>query len=103
MLNLLRPLEEVAEEVAVAVEVVEDKMNRTELIIIIAIVAVFLLGGIGMIFNSGYSGYGMMGGYNYGMMSGFFFFGWIFMLLIVIALVLFILWLIRELQGGKQR
>ncbi len=49
-----------------------------------------------------YAHHGMMGD-MYGMMSGTWgmggsFFGWIFMLLIVVALVLLIVWLIKQIQ-----
>lgn len=63
--------------------------NETALIILI-IVAIFLFSGFGMMGLDG----GMMSGYNY----GFMWFGWIFMLLILIALVLFIVWLIKQIQ-----
>jgi uncharacterized membrane protein len=47
---------------------------------------------------------------HHGMMSGFsgmgwfgMGFGWIFMILIVVALVLFIVWLIKQIQEPKRR
>ena len=61
----------------------------------------------------GRTGFGMMNGVNngggwnmmdyyggYGFMG---FFGWIFMLLILFALVLFIIWLVKQLQNPKNR
>ena len=42
----------------------------------------------------------MMGGF-YG--DGMWIFGWIFMLLIVVALILFIAWLIKQIQEPRRR
>lgn len=42
----------------------------------------------------------MVGGF-YG--GGMYFFGWIFMILILVALVLFIVWLIKQIQKPKKR
>lgn len=53
------------------------------LILIVVLFLVSSLTGSGMV--------GMMG-------TGFWFFGWIFMVLIIIALVLLIAWLIKQLQ-----
>lgn len=42
---------------------------------------------------------------HHGMMSGFYgmnFFGWLFMSLVIIALFLFVIWLINELTGNKK-
>lgn len=64
----------------------------TVLIILVAIL--FLFGGAGMM---GYGG--MMGGLSYGF-SGMLLFGWLFMVLLLVALVLFILWLAKQL--GKK-
>jgi len=69
--------------------------NNNLLIGIIIAVTVFLL--LGMF------GFGGMMGSSYGMMSGFGFgsmwiFGFLFMTLILVALVLFILWLIKQIQ-----
>ena len=75
------------------------KTENLILTIVIILVALFLISGL--------SGYGMMG---YGGMMGFGNFGfmWIFAsiiwILIIIALILGILWLARQLQnGGKKR
>ena len=62
--------------------------NKDLIIIIIAIVLALLL----------FSGFGMM--------TGFFGFGWIIMILVVIALVLFIVWLIKQIglnEKGERR
>ena len=50
-------------------------------------------------------GFGMMGGYGYtGMMGGFmWFFGFIFWILILIALVLLIMWLLKQVQEPKRK
>ena len=62
--------------------------------IIIAVLAVLLFGGFGMMgFPFGFGG--MMYGYGF---SGMWIFGWLFMILILIALVLFITWLIKQLD-----
>ena len=60
------------------------------IIVIVVILALFLFSGFGMM---GFGG--MMGNYSF---SGMWIFGWIFMTLIVVALVLFIIWLIKQLQ-----
>ena len=74
------------------------KTEKVVLAIVIAFLAFFV---VSILFN----GYGMMGynRYGYGMMTGFgsygfgfmWIFGLIFMILVIIALVLFILWLAR--------
>ena len=59
------------------------------------VVALFLFGGFGMM-GFGTSGYGFGG-----MMSGFgsmWIFGWLFMTLVIVALVLLIVWLIKQIQ-----
>jgi uncharacterized membrane protein len=58
------------------------------------VVVLFLFGGFGMMGFGGTYGYG-------GMMSGFgsmWLFGWLFMALVTVALVLFIVWLVKQLQ-----
>ncbi len=51
-----------------------------------------------------YDHHGMMNGFYSGMgWLGMGFFGWIFMILIVVALVLFIVWLIKRIQEPKRR
>ena len=75
------------------------KNDNTALIVVVVVLAIFL-----------FSGFGMMGFGNYGMMSGFYggfgsmwLFGWIFMSLTLVALVLFILWLIKQLNLEGKR
>ncbi|MEK6829985.1 MAG: hypothetical protein AABY15_07755 [Nanoarchaeota archaeon] len=60
----------------------------------IIVLVVLLFGGFGGMMGFGNSGYGMMG-YNYG---GMWLFGGLFMILVVVALVLLIAWLVKELQ-----
>lgn len=69
------------------------KIRKKDLIIwIIVIVGLFLLFGL---FGFGRTGYGMMGSV-YG--SGMMFFGWFFGALFIIALVLMIIWLFKQIQ-----
>jgi len=75
-------------------------MKNENLIWLIVGIAVllFLFGGFGMM---GFGGWGsnwmgnMMYGYSYG---GMWLFGWLFMTLITVALVLFIVWLVKQVQ-----
>ncbi|MCR4327722.1 MAG: hypothetical protein NUV46_04030 [Nanoarchaeota archaeon] len=69
----------------------KEAKSEIFVVIIVAAVLVFLLSSFGFM---GYGG--MMGGnYNgYGMM----FFGWIYGVLILIALVLLIIWLMKQIQ-----
>ena len=76
--------------------------NNQWILIIVVICAVFLLSLFGF---TGTDRYGMMGGY-YGNMMGSFgmgLFGWFFMLLIALALILFIVWLMQQIQEPKKR
>ena len=74
------------------------KDNNNLIIGIIIAAAVFLLLGMFGFGGIGYSG--MMGGYGF---SGMWIFGWLFMTLIIVALILFILWLIKQLQNSGSR
>ncbi|MBU2612713.1 MAG: hypothetical protein KKB62_03260 [Nanoarchaeota archaeon] len=62
-------------------------------IIIAVVVLFFLFGGMGFGSYSGMMGT-MYGTYGYGMM----FFGWIYGVLIITALVLLILWLLKQIK-----
>ncbi|MBI2004327.1 hypothetical protein HYS72_02570 [Candidatus Pacearchaeota archaeon] len=76
----------------------KNNENNTWIIAIIAIaILFFLFSGAGMM---GYGG--MMGGTNYGF-SGMWIFGFLFMVLILVALVLFIVWLIKQLQNPRRK
>ena len=79
----------------------EKKMkdDNNLLIGIIITVAVFLFFGLFGFGGMMGSGYGMMGGFGLGSM---WIFGFLFMTLILVALVLFILWLIKQLQNDKK-
>lgn len=46
-------------------------------------------------------GFGMMGGYGYSGVGVVF--GWIFMILALVALVLFIVWLVKQIQNNERR
>lgn len=73
------------------------KTENLILTIVVAFIFLFLLSEIfGMMGYNNY-GYGMMGGMfgGFGFMP---FFGWLFMILIFVALVLFIAWLVKQLQ-----
>lgn len=70
------------------------KNNDSFIWIIIAIAALLLVGSFGF----GGFGYGMMGMMygTYG--SGMMFFGWLFGVLTLVALVLLIIWLYKQIQ-----
>ncbi len=67
--------------------------------IIIAVAAFLFLGMFGFGGMMG-GGYNMMGSFGFGSM---WIFGFLFMALISIALILFILWLIKQLQDDNGR
>ena len=46
-------------------------------------------------------GFGMMGGYGYSGVG--IIFGWLFMILALVALVLFIVWLVKQIQKDNGR
>lgn len=75
--------------------------------IVVVFVAVLLF-GVGFVSAHGeesselYEEHHMMGGFYSGIF-GMGFFGWIFMLLVVVALVLFIVWLVKQLQEKPRR
>ena len=74
------------------------KQDNSLIWIVVAVAAFLLIGSFGF----GGAGYGMMGMMygNYG--SGMMFFGWIFGVLILVALILFIMWLIKQIQSNKK-
>src|SRR3989344_4502163 len=87
-----------------------EKMEKNEIIIVVILVVIFtlLISGFGMMGFSNYGGfnnYGMgsmmqgMFGYGFGFM---WFFGLLFWILIVVAIVLFIIWLIKQLQEPRR-
>jgi len=75
--------------------------NLITLIIVIAAV-ILLFGGFGMMGFGNYGSYGgMMGNWGYGF-GGMWIFGWLFMVLVSVALVLFIIWMVKQLQSNKK-
>ncbi len=69
------------------------KQNNALTWSVIAVIIILLFGGFGMM---GFPFGGMMYGF-----SGMWIFGWLFMVLILVALVLFIIWLIKEISDKK--
>ncbi len=76
----------------------EKISNNLVIAIAIAVLVILLFGWTGMMGFGGMGG--MMGNLWYGF-GGMWMFGFLFMSLIVIALVLFIIWLIKQLQDKK--
>ncbi len=72
------------------------KQDNSLIWIVIAVAALLLAGSLGFS-GMGYGMMGMMYG-NYG--TGMMFFGWIFGVLILVALILFIMWLAKQIQKG---
>jgi uncharacterized membrane protein len=73
----------------------KPKMKNETLIWVIVIVAVFFFVSSGF----GYGGYGGMMGMMYGSYGGgMMFFSWLHGILILVALVLFIFWLVQQIQ-----
>ena len=74
-----------------------NKMKNNDVLIwiLVAIIVILVFSGLGMPFYGGMMGWMMGYGYGYPL------FGWLFMILILAALVLFIIWLIKQLQGRK--
>jgi len=78
-------------------------MENNEVLLIVGIVLLILI----VFYGGGMMGFGVFGS-RYGMMDGFyggsgFIFGWIFMLVVLVALVLFIIWLIKQLQNDRKK
>ena len=71
--------------------------------ILIAIAVIVFFSGFGMMRFGSY-GYGGMMNLMYGSYgSGMMFFGWIYGILVLVALVLFIMWLVRQLESPRRR
>ncbi len=76
--------------------------NENIVVIVLVIVLLIFFSGFGMMGFSGYETGGMMN-CMFGTGSGsMWIFGWLFMSLIVIALTLFIFWLIKQLQSPRK-
>ncbi len=75
------------------------KEDNTLIIVIGVVLTLFLFGGFGMM------GFGGMGGMMGGFYSGFgmSLFGWLFRILGIIALVLFIVWIIKQIQDSGEK
>ena len=76
----------------------KDNERNILIIVVVVLLFFFLFGGFGMMGYNNY-GYGMMG--NIMGFSGFGFMwllGWLFMILIIVALVFLIIWLAKQIQ-----
>jgi len=78
---------------------VEDKMKNNKVVLIIFGIMLILTGFVSADLNDGWCG--VDGGGNYGLGMGLF--GWIFSVLILITLVLFIFWLIKQIQKPNKK
>lgn len=78
-----------------------NKITLAIFLIIVLVLLLFPFGG--MIGGFGYGYGGMMNMmYNYGF-GGTWIFGWLFMAGLIVALVLFIVWLIQQIQKTERR
>ncbi len=68
------------------------KNNEVLIWILVAIIVILFFSGFGMPWYGGMMGWMMGYGYGYPL------FGWIFMILITVALILFITWMIKQVQ-----
>ena len=76
------------------------KNNQTLMWILVVVIIVLFFGGFGMI---GFPFGGMMSGmfgYNYGFMP---LFGWIYMTLVTVALIMLVIWLFQQIQNPRRR
>ena len=69
--------------------------NSLLIVVIVLLVLLFFSGGIGMM-GFGYGGMMTMMAGTFGL--GMMLFGWLFGVLIFVALILFIVWLIKQIQ-----
>ena len=77
------------------------KDNEKIVWIVVALAVLLFLGGFGMMGFGSY-GYGGVMGMMYGSYGiGAMFFGWLYGLLILTALVLFIIWLVKKINPDK--
>lgn len=76
-----------------------DNQNTWIIALVVICLLVFLsFFGFGSMMYGNY-GYGMMRNIGFGSMG---IFGWLFMILIIVALVLFCIWLVKQIQRGKR-
>jgi len=82
----------------------EHKMKDNNNLIIEIIIAVVVFLFLGMFGFGGMmgGGYGMMGNWAYGFRY-MWIFGFLSMALVLIALILFIVWLVKQLQGDNRK
>jgi uncharacterized membrane protein len=75
----------------------KDNNNNLLIGIVIALAVILFAGmfGFGGMMSGRY--YGMMGNFGYGF-GGTWIFGFLFMIILLVALVLFIIWLIKQIQ-----
>ena len=67
--------------------------NNTLAILLVVVLVVLLFGGFG---------FGMMS-FGGGMMNGYYNFGWIFNVLILILIIAGAYWLVKKMNGNKRR
>jgi uncharacterized membrane protein len=70
-----------------------NDINNRMMIIVFVVIGIIIV--MSLVFGMNNYGYGMMG-----MMYGVYGFEGIFRILVGVALILFIVWMLRELQGG---
>lgn len=86
--------------------IISKEDSNLVIAVIVALGMIVLLSGFGMMEFSNYGGYGGMYGMMGGLYGGFGFmalFGWLLMILIAVTLVLFIIWLVKQLSEGGGR
>ena len=74
------------------------KENNAVIVAVIVLLILLIFGGFGMM---GFGNYGGMMNWGYGGFGTMWIFGWLIMSLVVIALVLFIMWLVKQLQNSE--
>lgn len=77
------------------------KTENLILSIVIAFLAVFVISLLSGMMSYNSYGIGMMGNF-FGGFGFMWLFGWLFMILILVALVLFIIWMVKQLQPPQQ-
>jgi uncharacterized membrane protein len=78
------------------------KSEHVVVIVVVVLALVFLFSGFGMMGFSGNYG-GMMSGFNNFGFGFMWLFGWLFMALLLVALVLFIIWIVKQLQEPQKK
>ena len=75
----------------------KDNTNTVIVAVVVVLLILLLFGGFGMMSGFGNYGYGMMGNF-FGGFGFMWLFGWVFMILILAALAVFIIWMIKQIQ-----